>query len=481
MKPSIYLMLLLVLSVLAGAISGGCNQKKINKTNPNLMVTVRVSIATDGTEGNRAAGNDSIGISNDGRYVAFSSDADNLVPNDTNRLTDVFLRDNIGQTLSLASVSLTGGPANGASTAPSISGDGRYVVFCSFATNLTTDTPPAGVKEIYVRDMLQGVTTLVSRATGASGAIANVNCDNPKLSNDGIYVVFQTAAENLDGVVAGGVDSDALIDIYRRKWIDLGAYPTELVSFASGCGNPPLTTTKGNGDSRAPAISGNGRFVAFESDATNLVSAGGLGGDGGPDLNAVTDVFVRDMDTQRTVRCSVELPGTNVLATLPLAGPSSSASISLDGTMVAFRSTSALLSLIAQDQAPNIFVRQAWGTPQELTDVLSIHTSGATGGQGCTRPSLSGDGSKVVWQSPSPSLVNGDTNAALDIFQRDRVGAQTSRQSVQTYGGQLDGDSEIPAYSPDGRYIVFWSRATNGVDDDTNGAADIYMRGPPFK
>jgi Tol biopolymer transport system component len=484
MKPSSLLASFLVLSVLAGVVSGGCNQTKINKTNPALMVTVRVSIASDGTEGNRPAVADQIGVSYDGRYVAFASDADNLVPNDNKSLTDVFLRDNQTRTLTLVSVSTSNGAANGASTMAHISGDGRYVVFCSFATNLTTDSPPppAGVRQVYVRDMQLGVTTLVSRATGASGAFANVNCQNPKISNDGNFVVFDTAAENLDGTPGGGVDSDALTDVYRRKWIDgLNIFPTELVSFASGCGNPPLTTTKGNGASRIPAISGDGRFVAFESDATNLVLVGGAGGDGGPDLNAQTDVFVRDMDTNRTVRCSVELPGTIFPGALPLAGPSTSATITLDGSMVGFRSTSALLSPIAQDQAPNIFVRGLWGTAQEFTEVLSIHTSGATGGQNCNKPSICGDGSKLVWQSPSPALVNGDTNGALDIFLRDRTLAQTSRVSVQTFGGQLDGDSEIPAYSADGRYIIFWSRATNGVDNDTNGAADIYMRGPPFK
>jgi Tol biopolymer transport system component len=484
MKPSSILISLLVLAVLAGAVSGGCNQKKINKTNPALMATVRVSIATDGTEGNRPAANDQIGVSFDGRYVAFTSDADNLVPNDNKSLSDVFVRDNKMRTLTLVSVSTSNGAANAASSQAHISGDGRYVVFCSFATNLTTDAPPppAGVRQVYVRDMVLGVTTLVSRATGASGAFANVNCSNPKISNDGNYVVFDTGAENLDGTAGGGVDSDGLVDVYRRKWIDgSNVFPTELVSFASGCGNPPLTTTKGNQASRIPAISADGRFVAFESDATNLVSVGGPGGDGGPDLNQQTDVFVRDMDTNRTVRCSVELAGTSFPSALPLAGPSSSATISLDGTIVGFRSTSALLSPIAQDQAPNIYIRGLWGTAQEFTEVLSIHTSGATGGQNCNKPSLCGDGSKLVWQSPSPALVNGDTNGSLDIFLRDRTAAQTSRQSVQTFGGQLDGDSEIPVYSGDGRYIVFWSRATNGVDDDTNGAADIYMRGPPFK
>jgi Tol biopolymer transport system component len=93
---------------------------------------------------------------------------------------------------------------------------------------------------------------------------------------------------------------------------------------------------------------------------------------------------------------------------------------------------------------------------------------------------MSGDGSRIAWQSASSALVNGDSNGVEDVFLRNRMTAQTSRESVQTFGGQLDGVSSVPAYSPDGRYIVFYSKATNVVDDDTNGAADIFLRGPPL-
>ncbi len=187
------------------------------------------------------------------------------------------------------------------------------------------------------------------------------------------------------------------------------------------------------------------------------------------------DVFVRDCNTFRTVRCSVEYVGSNPT----LKGLSRSPCITLDGQLVAFSSLAGNLNPTAQEQTPNIYLR-SWNGLAPFTEVLSVHTSGATGGASCDRPTISGDGSRIAWQSASSALVNGDSNGVEDVFLRNRSTAQTSRESVQTFGGQLDGQSSVPCYSPDGRYIVFWSKSTNVVDDDTNGAADIFLRGPPF-
>jgi Tol biopolymer transport system component len=477
-----HLLLRVALPTALIALSGtaACNSKRVNKTNPVLQTTVRISLSSTGTEGNLECVNDSIGVSNDGRYVAFTSKATNLVAGDTNARADVFVRDNIGKTLTMVSVNLIGGPSNGASTLPSMSGDGRYVAFASLATNLTGDVVPAGKRQIYVRDMVTQITTLVSRGTGG-GLISDLDCTNPKISNDGVYVVFESLSEVLDNTALGGVDSDTNSDIWRRQVIDgTSAFPTDLISVQSNTGPPTVNAViKGNGHSFRPCVSGDGRYVAFESDATNLVLTGGIIGDGGPDTNVKTDVFVRDTQTARTVRCSTDF--SNTPDTL-LWGPSSAASISLDGKLVAFRSVSGTLHPVAQEAVPNVYVR-SWddSTAAQFTEVLSVHTSGATGGQNCDKPSISGDGTKIAWQSPSSSLVNGDSNGVLDVFLRNRTTLQTSRESVQTFGAQLDAQSGIPIYTPDGRYIVFWSQATNAVDDDLNGAADIFMRGPPFE
>jgi Tol biopolymer transport system component len=484
MKPiTLAIRLTFMLCLVAFGLTAGCNQKKINKTNPALLTTVRVSMASDGTEGNLDAVPDTPGVSNDGRYIAFTSRAFNLIPNnfDTNGFQDVFLRDNLNRSLVMVSVSLGGGPANGASGQPSVSGDGRYVAFSSTATNLVATVVPAGVRQIYVRDMTgDGVTPpqtyLVSRATGATGLIADDECRNPKISNDGIFIAFESKSNLLDGVNGGGDDNEtptALFDVYRRKWIDgTSTFPTELISirstFAMGANE------KGNSSSTNPSISADGRYVAFDSGSSNLVD---VNQDGAPDNNGTTDVFVRDCQTNRTVRCSVEFAGHDPL----LVSQSGAPAISLDGQLVCFRSLSGALHATAQEQGtPNIFVR-SWNVAVPFTEVLSVHSSGATGGASCNRPTISGDGSKIAWQSGSSALVNGDSNSAEDIFLRDRVSQSTSRESVQTFGGQLDGLSNAAIYSPDGRYIIFWSKATNVVDDDDNGAADIFMRGPPFK
>ncbi|HVE39867.1 MAG TPA: hypothetical protein VNM14_08275 [Planctomycetota bacterium] len=480
MKPSSAqrFAVVIITGLVAFGIWAGCNQKKINGLDPALQATVRVSLSSSGAEGNLDAVKDTLGISNNGRFVSFTSRATNLVPGDTNNCADVFYRDNLNRTLTLVSISRTGGPADGASGTSNMSGDGRYVVFSSVATNLTFDVVPVGKKQIYVRDMVLGTTTLVSRASGSIGSlIGDENSDNPKISNDGVYVVFESESNLLDGAPGGGDDNDTFKDIYRRKIIDgTSAFPTELISFISGATSG--AANKGNGHSTAPCISSDGHVIAFTSEATNLVSATL---DGGPDQNLFSDVFVRDTGTLRTVRISVEYTGVVVPGNL-LNGPSRSAAISLDGELVTFRSTAGTLHVTAQDGSPNIYVRSWSGTfNAPFTEVLSVHTSGATGGQSCEKPSICGDGSKVVWQSGSSALVNGDSNGVEDVFLRNRITQDTSRQSVQTFGGQLDGESAGPAFSADGRYFVFWSKSTNTVDDDTNGAADIFLRGPPFK
>src|SRR6185295_1103076 len=330
MKSSSALRLVALLACFAALGAwAGCNKKKINGSQPDLLTTVRVSLSSSGAEGDRDALNDTLGISNDGRFVTFTSRATNLVSINVNNFANVFYRDNVARTLTLVSISRTGGAADGPSGTSAMSGDGRYVVFASFATNLTFDVVPVGKRQIYVRDMFNQTTTLVSRASGAVGSlIADDNCDNPKISNDGVYVVFETIASNLDGTPGpgNGDDGDAFKDIYRRKVIDgTSAFPTELVSFASGASSGALN--KGNDDSTTPVISSDGRYVAFASNATNLVTASA---DGGPDQNGQTDVFVRDMQTFRTVRASVERTGVVVPGNL-LNGPSKSPSISLAG------------------------------------------------------------------------------------------------------------------------------------------------------
>jgi hypothetical protein len=289
--------------VVVSILLGGCTKKKIDSVSPDLLVTVRISLATSGAQGNLDCVNDTPGISSDGRYIAFTSKAFNLVPNDNNNAPDVFYRDNVNRTTVLVSVNRFGtGTADGASSSPWMSGDGRYVSFASRATNLTLDAIPLGTQQIYVRDMFLGTTTLVSRATNTGGVIADQDCFNPKISNDGSTVIFDTMSNVLDTL---DVVTTTVSHVYYRKWLDApDGYPTVLVDFVSGTNSG--SGNVGTGNAVKGCLSADGRYAAFESAAPNLVQ---VAADGGMDQNSKVDVFVRDTMTFRTVRCSVPAPG----------------------------------------------------------------------------------------------------------------------------------------------------------------------------
>ena len=248
--------------------------------------TQLVSVATDGTQANSDSFDPA--ISADGRYVAFGSDASNLVPGDTNGTDEVFVRDRRSGTTQLVSVATGGTQANGRSFIPAISADGRYVVFGSDASNLVPgDTN--GTDEVFVRDLRSGTTQRVSVATG--GTQANSDSFSPAISADGRYVAFDSDASNL---VPGDTNHHA--DVFVR---DLRSGTTQLVSVATD-------GTQANGNSSyEPAISADGRYVAFGSDASNLVPG---------DTNENSDVFVRDRQSGTTQRVSVATDGTQANA-----------------------------------------------------------------------------------------------------------------------------------------------------------------------
>ena len=266
--------------------------------------TERMSVDSNGIQGNHNSLNPS--ISADGRYVAFESHASNLVPDDTNSDWDVFVHDTItGQTTRI-SVDSNGNQANGDSYAPSLSSDGRYVTFFSSAPDLVAgDTN--GALDVFVRDRQNGTTERVS--VDSSGAQGDGDSNYASISGDGRYVAFESWATNL--VPA---DTDGTLDVFVR---DRQNGTTERVSVDS-------SGAQGDGGSNRTSISGDGRYVAFESSATNLVPA---------DTNGALDVFVRDRQNATTERMSVDSGGTQ-----GNGGESDSASISTDGRFVAFHS-----------------------------------------------------------------------------------------------------------------------------------------------
>ena len=404
------------------------------------ILTERASVSTDGTQGDFDSANPS--ISGDGKLVAFESAADNLVPNDTNVHKDIFVRDRGSQATERASVSGSGAQANGDSTNPAISGDGRFVAFESLATNLIVGDGN-GRRDIFVHDRQTGVTERVSIAT--DGAEANGDSFKPSINSDGRFVAFESIATNL---VNG--DSNGRRDIFVH---DRQTGTTERISVSG-------TGTQTNKDSFNPSISGDGRFVAFESLATNLVDSDG---------NGRRDIFVRDRQTSTTERVSVATGGAQA------NGDSFNPAINSDGGFVAFESLATNLVGGDGNGRKDVFVRDRQNA---VTETVSVSTGGTQGNGDSSKPSINSNGRFIAFESLATNLVPGDTNKKKDIFVRDRLKSRTSRESVAGPGIEANSVSDSPSINGAGDVVAFVSLATNLVLNDTNGRRDIFVHEP---
>jgi Tol biopolymer transport system component len=403
----------------------------------HAQVTQLVSIAADGTSPPNAGGSaEGVAISHDGRIVAFTSSAANLVQGDAHGTPDIFVRDRWLGTNELISISTTGTFGNAASGGPSrtvsISGDGRYVAFESNASNLVQgDTN--GASDIFVRDRMSQTTELVS--LGNSGNEVSDGCYWPSISDDGRYVVFQSPSMHL---VANNTNGGVFL---RDR--QLGT--TEIVSVSS-------SGVQADGYSYHASISGDGRYVAFLSTASNLVQVG---------TNGVAEVFVRDRQLGTTEIVSVSTTG------LPAHGNNTAVGISSDGRYVAFASYGANLVPNDLNGSIDVFVRdRLLGT----TELASVATNGAQGNSssGSIFPiSISSDGRFVAFSSFASNLVPGDTNNDYDVFVRDRVNGTTEIASVSTSGAPANQDSFQVAVSADGRFAAFATGSTNLVPGGT--------------
>lgn len=402
--------------------------------------TFRASVATGGAQGN---GRSFVpAISADGRFAAFYSDASNLVAGDKNGARDVFVNDRQTGETTRMSVDSSGAEANDDSFAPKISADGRFVTFSSAASNLVSgDTN--GVNDVFVRDRQANTTTRVSLAPG--GVQPNNGSYSPSISADGRYVAFLSDATNL---VAGdtNVSRDAFV-------VDRQTATTTRASVDSA-------GVQANLDSVTPVLSGNGRFVAFTSFADNLVPE---------DLNESSDVFVRDLQANTTTRVSEYQGGFE--ADFDNLRPA----ISADGRFVAFDSDAANLAWGDTNDVFDVFVKD------RQTDILtrvSVDDSGAEGNGDSLRPSISADGRFVAFYSDASNLVPGDTNGAADVILHDRRSGATKRVSVTATGAEANGDNLRPALSADGRIVVFESDASNLVAGDSNHFTDVFLNDP---
>lgn len=344
-------------------------------------------------------------------------------------------------TTTRVNVSSSGVQANGDSEVAAISADGRYVAFTSPANNLAGVGNPSG--DAYVKDTQTGAIECVN--VSSEEVHGNGPCySEVAISADGRFVAFASVSSNL--VEA---DSDDSMDIYVR---DRVAGTTELVSKSS-------TGVKGNDGSSKAAISADGRFVVFESGATNLVP-------GEPEI--LLNVFVHDRQTGATEQVDVssaEVPGNS---------HSYSNSISADGRFVTFSSSAD--NLVADDTngAGDIFVRDL---QEGSTERVSLSSTGEQADGDSGYASISGDGRYVGFSSFAENLVEGDTNGNVDVFVRDLQEGTTERVSLSSAGEEHNGDSAyIPVLSADGRYVAFQSNGSNLVPEDSDADHDIFVR-----
>jgi len=401
--------------------------------------TERVSVDSAGSQGNKNSWADA--ISGDGRYVAFHSEASNLVPGDTNDGFDVFVHDRQTGVSERVSVDSAGNQGNNVSGWPAISGDGRYVAFESSASNLVAGDINSHC-DIFVHDRQTGVTERVSVDT--AGNEGNYESYMPAISADGRYVAFQSGALNL---VPGDTNVEMDIFVHERQ-----TGITERVSVDSG-GN------EGNGQSEPPAISADGRYVAFGSWASNLVPG---------DTNADMDVFVHDRQTEVTERVSVDNAGNQG------NGYSDFPAVSADGRYITFFSTASNLVVGDTNNRVDVFVHDR---QTGVTERVSVDSVGNEGNASSEFPAISADGRYVAFDSSASNLVPADTNGefCIDVFVHDRQTGATERVSVDSVGNEGNEWSRYPAISADGRYVAFESWAWNLVPGDTNGSQDVFV------
>ena len=288
---------------------------------PLVGTTTRISLDSAGTQGNSSSFDPA--VSGDGRYITYSSAATNLVVGDTNLSSEIFLFDTTTLATTRVSVDSAAVQGNSSSADSAVSGDGRYITYISDASNLVVgDTN--GHRDVFLFDRITAVTTRVSVNNAA---------------------------------------------------------------------------VQGNADSSSPAISADGRYITYTSDASNLVVG---------DTNVATDVFLFDRITLVTTRISVD-------------------------------------SALTQSNA------------------------------GSSNSAISGDGRYITYISAASNLVESDTNVAFDAFLVDRITLVTTRISVDSAATQNNGNSFNPAISGDGRYITYDSDASNLVASDTNEASDVFL------
>ncbi|MBD2280751.1 PA14 domain-containing protein [Aphanizomenon flos-aquae] len=429
-----------VVVVSTDSLATGDNNNKddvfLVDTITNIITRVSIGLNGQDTSGFRdQVGSDNTQISADGRYISYVSGASNIVSGDTNGLWDIFVYDTVTKQNTRVNLTSTGAQATGGNSyGARISGDGNYIAFVSNASNLDSDV----TADAFVYNRQKGELSVVSK--NSSGTKSNNQTYDINISADGRFVVFASNGNNL---VSGDTNSKGDIFVH------------EILTGKTTRVNVSSDGTQATDSGFSPSISGDGRYIIFESDANNLVSA---------DTNNAKDVFIHDRQTGSTSLISLSSDGIQGNAA------SSAGNISSDGRYVLFRSNASNLVINDNNNAEDIFLRD-----RQTGDTVRIIDS--RGGK------ISADGRSVVFVDNIGQLyvgkienqARGTIEVTLDSTLKDRVAVNSvAKMMAETVIVELlsDANTTNPTYTLGGEDTNLNGKLDVGEDKNTNSKLD---------
>jgi len=382
-------------------------------------------------------------LSADGKYVAFSSDASNMICADFNYSRDVFLFDRNTKEVTPLSRAKEGALGNGDSFSPSISANDNYVVFASSAKNLEEGTE--GFSQIFLYDRNTHALTLISKdATGKPG---NDNSWSPSMSADGNQIVFVSSATNLVEAVSNGKNQIYLFDRISGQMSVVSVAPDGALA---------------DDDAFSPSISADGQSILFQSYSGNFVK----------DASGYSPAFIYEHKTGFATPLISDMGIISYPVSHFFTDYFYDLQLSPNGQFV-----TGIIVLESEGALNEWFFDEIflYDRKSGKFKIISTSSDGSFGNKDSASPKMSADSHYIVFSSEATNLVSNDTNDAWDIFVYDLEQGTIRRVSVRADGVQANGNSYLPSISSGGRYVTFLSLASNLVDDDTNGFLDVFL------